>query len=391
MTYIDNGTWWRRYSFASSPAVRKARPDSCAGGVVDRPPYRARIVGHRVRRCDPGRRQYRPGQRDLPGEHHDRHPVPTGRSRQRADHLAVQRLLIETALPGDQQIGVRDLLAGSGVRRRSGRRRTRGGRREPAVPRRARRPPPRRGPADRAAGDGLDFARPMSPTGPRVARRSPGRHPSAGRRPTPLRSGRAADARRRWRRPDPPRPVCGPPRRSRRGLRPSPARRRCSRCRPSRRQWCARRTGEPRRSAVPRPCCARPSAVSTVGGPPSRCKSAGLRGFDVGRRRRRVVHPPGVDVLRQRAPDAGLPGLHLRVAGGQNLDEARPAVGLRRQHQPVVGSGPSPARRRSRVRRPPRSVVSPKQSGAISVRRPAGTGSVIPAGYDSPPGSGEVT
>ena len=48
MTYIDNGTWWRGYSFASSPAVRKARPDELSPGVVDRPPYRRRMVGHRA-------------------------------------------------------------------------------------------------------------------------------------------------------------------------------------------------------------------------------------------------------------------------------------------------------------------------------------------------------
>jgi hypothetical protein len=73
-------------------------------------------------------------------------------------------------------------------------------------------------------------------------------------------------------------------------------------------------------------------------------QATGLRALDVGGPRRGgVEHPIRGHLLGQRAADAK--GLDLADAACQHADEARPAVGLRRQGQFIVGAAPVPAAR----------------------------------------------
>ena len=84
-------------------------------GVVDGQGDRARVVGQRVGGGDPGVAQRGRAERDLAGQHQHRDAARRRSRGQRADHLAVQGLLVEAALPGDDQPGGRDIGGQPGV------------------------------------------------------------------------------------------------------------------------------------------------------------------------------------------------------------------------------------------------------------------------------------
>ena len=263
---------------------------------------------------------------DLAGQHHHRHLRRSRRCGQRADHLAVQGLVVELALTGDHQIGGGNVVSQAGVLGDD-----RCARFAPAAQREQRRPDPAGGPcarfrADRPSGGGVQFAGPLGRGALRAPPRCPDPHPSAARIPG--------------------RPPTGPPAGTRR-RRPRSARTPASRRRPASRP--------PSSSTMPRPpsvlavpprpttmraapacsaaaiswptpllCAA--SAVCGVGGPPSRanphaCAHSRYAVADCG-----IQHPLGPHVVGQRtatlagaaAPPAGWP-VRRRIPGRRRI------------------------------------------------------------------------
>ena len=178
-------------------------------------------VGQRVRRDETRCVQTVVVQVAAPGDGHDRHPRSLGRVGHPGRRLAVQGLLVEPALAGDDQPGAVQLVLETDqlqhhvdARARRRLQHAEGG--EPDAAGRS------------GAGDvgraGVDRRRPAGPAPRPAARRRPGSRPSAGRRRGRRRAGRAAGCRRRW------------PGRTRRRAGASPA-----------------RTGRPRRAAPATP------------------------------------------------------------------------------------------------------------------------------------------
>jgi hypothetical protein len=65
-------------------------------------------------RPDAGRCQGGLVEGHLTGQHQHRNPAGAGAGGQRADHLAVQRLVVEPALAGDDQLRGRDIVGQPG-------------------------------------------------------------------------------------------------------------------------------------------------------------------------------------------------------------------------------------------------------------------------------------
>ena len=232
-------------------------------------------------------------------------PPRAGAGGQRADHLAVQRLVVEPALTGDDQLGRGDVVGKAGVL---------GDDRRPGLAPAAQR---QQAGAETAGGAGAGLVADVR-TGQRRRARRP--TPVSRRSSTRTVSGSA--------------PFCGPNtaaapigpssgcstsvaaisstpassslgrRRARRAPRSCPGRRRCRRCRPARRRSGSRRPRSAAAMSWPTPLLCAASAVSHGRRTAKQRQPAGLRALDVGRARLGVVeHPLGVDLVVQRPAD----------------------------------------------------------------------------------------
>ena len=292
------------------------------------------------------RGQLAPAHLDPPGQHHGGPPGLLRGAGDAGDHLAAQRLPVEGALAGQQQVGGPGPLASSAGDRARARRRAPASPPAAAARSRCRRPPRRRAATATAPSVAVAQVRSAASSWSRAARSAPFCAPNPA---PPL--ARAAGRRCRWRRPARPPAVrqrrCRPV-----GSSPSgpPPRRTVARAAPS----AASSPAPPSVLAVP------PTPTTTRRGPGGRAASDQLA--DAVRRRRaaghassgstrcsptarpprrtpcrplRRQHPRG-DRVAERPADRDDRRSGGRRGRREHVDEARPAVGERQQVELVV-------------------------------------------------------
>ena len=108
----------RRWFDRVAPRPCGGQSGELVGGVVDGQLHRTRRSRRPRSGRDARRSQRRRVEGHLPGQHQHRHVTRPGRRGQRADHLAVQRLVVEPALTGDDQVAPRRRRRPDGCARR---------------------------------------------------------------------------------------------------------------------------------------------------------------------------------------------------------------------------------------------------------------------------------
>ena len=351
---------------------RPARPASAsAAGRVAEGALLAHQVDQGVRRLHAQRAHLARADQHLPGQRDARPQRLGGDLGDAVRHLAGAAGEVEGALAGDHQVG----RAGPGRRGRRPRRRRRcpasrvgaeQQQREARGRRRRRRPSPARYAGRSAAASSSQHSRRRPAAAPR-------RCPSAGRRSWWRRTARSAGCRRRWR---------PPARRPRTGPGPRPGRPRVSPARPARPGVQAAASAVAPRAASrpappslvplpPRPTTIRSAPASERRGRPARRRRACVAlsgalaarsgaGRRPGRSRRTPCSPTQQHRRRAPARRAGPRTVTAEQLAAQrrvqHVDEARAAVGHRREVELVVGRLARASRRRWPRRPRPRSA-----------------------------------